>query len=56
MREVSTMRWLRSTVEIESSCTHDRRLMAASTSSARARRQAGGEALVGDHVAAKGGE
>jgi hypothetical protein len=35
------MRWLRSTAEIESSWTHERRRMAASTSSMRACRERG---------------
>ena len=39
MREPSTIRWLRSTVLIESSCTHESRLMPSSTSAARARRR-----------------
>ena len=32
MRDPSVMRWLRSTVEIESSCTHESRVIASLTS------------------------
>ena len=45
------MRWLRSTVLIESSCTQERRRIAASTSLGARAPGPGHEALMRDHVA-----
>ena len=51
------MRWLRSTVEIESSCTHDsRRISRLDRRPSVARRDARREALVGDDVAPQRGK
>ncbi len=38
-RDASAIRWLRSTAEIESSCTHESRRIAASTSAAEPARE-----------------